>query len=163
MKNCPKLKILLSSILVIASFFVVPPVLAVAKRTQTIWTMSGEGLNVIPYVRVDKKALLVDFEDKDFKNIEYIYYNLNYDSDESRTKRGIEGSFIPSLTKPSGHYEGRPYYRIELVLGTCSQNVCTYHGNPRNVKLTVNTKMLSGKIEQYTQVLTIPDNQFESS
>jgi hypothetical protein len=160
MKNYLKLKIFLLSLLGIALFFVAPRVLAADKRTQTIWTTSGEGVDLIPYVRVDKKALFVDFEANNFNNIEYIYYNLNYDTDEPGRIRGVKGSFVPSTLGADGFYNGRPYYRRELILGVCSGVICTYHKNPRNVKLTANTKMLSGKVDQYTQVLSIPDDQF---
>lgn len=158
MKNSARFFVFINIIVIF--FFSVSPVSAVLPRTQTLWTTTNEdGVDVIPYVRVDKKALFVDFEDKNFSNIEYIYYNLKYDSDGS-IKRGIEGSFVPVASDYFGYYQGRPYFRRELVLGTCSKGVCTYHQKPHNVKLTINTNLLSGKIDQYTKVLSFPDDQF---
>lgn len=131
-------------------------------RTSTTWTTVGkDGVDIIPYVRSDKKALWVDFESANFKNIDYVYYNLNYDTDEQDTKRGIEGSFNPNLSEISAYYKNKPYFRKLLMLGVCSANACVYHNNPRSVTLTVNTKMKSGKISQYTRVLSIPDSQFK--
>ena len=131
-----------------------------ASRTGTVYNTTGDGVDVIPYVRSDQNALFVDFEHPNFNNIEYIYYNLNYDTDEPATKRGVEGSFIPSQKTPSGHFNGRPYFRHELLFGTCSKNVCKYDKGVRNVKLTVNTNYLTGAVDQYTKVLTFPQDQF---
>lgn len=124
-------------------------------RTQTIWqqTSGDGGVNLYPYVW-SRQSMAVDFESKDFSNIEYIYFNLNYDADVEATKRGVEGSFIPD-SKDFRHYKGVPYIRKEFNFGTCSKNVCKYDGNPRNIKLTVNTKMKSGKVAQYTRVITV--------
>jgi len=140
-----------------------PSANAANQRTFTKWSAIFEaekGVDVIPYVKADKHGIFVDFEDKDFNDIEYVYYNLNYDTNEKAMKRGVEGSFVPSMLSPTAHYKGNPYYRVELVLGTCSQGVCNYHKGVRNVKLTVNTKMKSGAVEQYTKVLNFSDSQF---
>ena len=63
---------------ILAIFFLIllsSPASAVFLRTQTFWIASSkDGVDVIPYVRADKKVLFVDFEDKDFSNIKYIYY-----------------------------------------------------------------------------------------
>lgn len=135
---------------------------AYAARTQTVWTTSGAGgVDVIPYVRVDKKALFVDFEHSDFDSIDYIYYNLNYDTDEPESKRGVEGTIYPRVTDITAYYEGRPYIRRELVFGTCSQGVCDYYRNPKSMKLTVNTKFFSGKVVEHTEVIGISDDQLK--
>ena len=136
------------------------PALAVSPRTQTVYETTGQGVDVIPYVRSDKHAIFVDFEHQNFDNIEYIYYNLNYDTDEPGKIRGVEGSFIPSQKEYSGYYNGKPYFRHELLFGTCSKNVCKYDRGVRNVKLTVNTNYLTGQVDQYTKVLTFPQDQF---
>lgn len=149
------------------------PVLADELRTQTIWTTSGTGgVDVIPYVRVDKKAVFVDFEADSFDNIDYVYYNMVYETDEPESKRGVEGTFFPAVTKIFSYYNGRPYYRTGemgvkgeagggLVLGTCSRQVCTYYKNPKSLKLTVTTKYKTGKVLDHTKVITIADDQFK--
>jgi len=129
-------------------------------RTSSVWLVTGEGVRVYPHVWTGKDNVYVDFEAKDFSNIEYIYYNLQYDSDELGSVRGAEGHFLPALNEPSGEYDGLSYYRRRIVLGLCSDDDCVYHKNPRNVTLVVNTKMKSGPVDQYTQKLVFPDDQF---
>lgn len=112
------------------------------------------GVDVIPYIRGDRKAIFVDFEGN-FTNVESINYNLNYDTNENGTKRGVEGTVVPSPGKFDGTYNGNRYIRREYVLGTCSKNVCTYHSSPRNFKLTVKIKMKSGAVREDTKILEI--------
>lgn len=126
-------------------------------RTQTIWSQaSGDGgVNIIPYIW-NRQSMAVDFESKDFPNIEYVYFNLNYNTDAGGTKRGVEGSFVPYYVQNElKSFKGVPYFRKEFNFGTCSKNVCKWDPNPRDIKITVNTKMKSGKVAQYTRVITI--------
>ncbi|KKU91834.1 MAG: hypothetical protein UY21_C0009G0025 [Microgenomates group bacterium GW2011_GWA1_48_10] len=128
-------------------------------RTTTVWTVDDtKGINVIPYVRVDKKALFVDF-DHFTSDMDYIYYNLNYVNKNTGVKGGVEGSFLTSPLPKFGNYGGFDYARRELVYGTCSKNVCNYH-SPKTVTLTVNTHFSKGTVAQYTKVLTFNDDQF---
>jgi len=142
------------------AFILFSPVSAATQelpRTQTIWSqVSGDGgVNVYPYIW-SRQAMAVDFGSKDFSNIEYVYFNLNYDADVEATKRGVEGSFIPYYVQNElKDYKGEPYFRKEFNFGTCSKNVCKYDANPRNIKITVNTNMKSGKVDQYTRVISI--------
>ena len=135
------------------------PVQAASPRTTTIWAATGEGgVDVVPYVRVDKKALFVDFEN--FNNtIDHVYYNLNYNRRDNGIKGGVEGSFFPSVAAYSGSYNGKNYIRRELIFGTCSQGVCVYHP-AKDVVLTVKTYIKNGKVAQYTKVLSFPQDQF---
>jgi|SRR3989344_4495941 len=153
------LKGTVATITLIATALIVFPALA-ASRTGTVYETTGQGVDVIPYIRSDTNAIFVDFEHANFNNIEYIYYNLNYDTDEPAKIRGVEGSFIPSQKPYSGYFNGKPYFRHELLFGTCSKNVCKYDRGTRNVKLTVNTNYLTGSVDQYTKVLTFPQDQF---
>lgn len=134
------------------------PVLA-DPRTNAVWITSGtDGVNVIPYVRVDKKALFVDFDHFN-GTMDYVYYNLNYKDRATGVLGGIEGSFATSPLPISGNYGGFDYVRQQLVFGTCSKNTCVYN-SPKSVILTVNTHYTGGKIAQVTEVLNFPDNQF---
>lgn len=120
---------------------------------KTVSSVASE-IDVIPYIRSDRKAIFVDFEGN-FSNIASIYYDLNYDTNEGGTKRGIEGTIVPNPTQYSGTYNGQRYIRREYALGTCSRNICTYYSNPRNLKLTVTVKFLSGTVREYTKILEI--------
>lgn len=132
-----------------------------STRTATTWQVAGKGgVGVIPYVGADKKYLWVDFEDKKkFDNVEYVYYNLNY-TREGDVKGGVEGSFVPADSEYTGYYNGVPYFRKQILFGACSKGVCVYYDKVKDVKITVNTKMKTGKIDQYTQIITIPNDQF---
>ena len=141
------------------SALLTPTVALAAQRTTTVWTSSdATGINVIPYVRVDKKALFVDF-DHFTSDMDYIYYNLNYLNKGTNVKGGVEGSFITNPLAIYGNFGGFDYARRELVFGTCSKNVCTYN-KPKSVTLTVNTHFSKGQVAQYTKVLSFPDDQF---
>jgi hypothetical protein len=135
---------------------------AIAARTATPWVTTGEdGVGVIPYLWSDAtgtRIMFVDFESKNFDKVEYVYYNLEYDTSEQHTKRGVEGSFMPYKSSPDGEFEGVPYYRKRLDMGTCSGIDCVYFNNPTNVKLTVNTNMLDGQVDQYTKVISFPND-----
>ncbi len=132
---------------------------AAAPRTTTVWTSSATtGINVIPYVRVDKKALFVDF-DHFASDMDYIYYNLNYVDKITNVKGGVEGSFITNPLAVFGNFGGFDYVRRQLLFGTCSQGTCTYN-SPKTVTLTVNTHFAKGQVVQYTKVLSFLDDQF---
>lgn len=154
-----KIITVLASVALAASVLVGPALADTDPRTQTIWMSSGTGgADVIPYLNGNKQLMFVDFSSKDFGNIDYVYFNLTYNADSLGNvgvKRGLEGSFAPYYeTKNS--FGGVAYIRKQLLFGTCSSNVCTYDPNVRNIKLTVNTKMHSGQVAQYTKVLTVP-------
>ena len=111
---------------------------------------------MIPYVSGNRDFSFVDFASKNFSNIAYVYFNFNYNTTAPGTKRGVEGSFVPYYEKFL-EYNGVPYVRRQLLFGTCSKNVCTYDPKPTGVKITVNTKMKSGSVDQYTRIISIPD------
>jgi hypothetical protein len=151
----------LTLLLVAVSFLWFPGQVFAAdsSRTTTVWTVSNaDGINVIPYVRVDKRALFVDF-DHFTANMDYIYYNLNYVDKNTGIKGGVEGSFLTNPVPVYGNYGGFDYARRELLFGTCSKNDCNYN-KPKSVTLTVNTHFSTGQIVQYTKVLSFSDDQF---
>ena len=155
-----KIATIAAAVSLATSLFAWPAFADTDPRTSTIWMSTNtDGVNVIPYVRSDKNALFVDFESSDnYNNIQYIYFNLTYNADtlgNIGVKRGVEGSFIPSKETPYLYYKDKPYIRKQIYFGTCSNNICTYDPNVRNLKIQVNTKFASGPIDQYTKTLTI--------
>ena len=128
--------------------------ISTSGTTKTGWSYSGSGfLTINPYLRGDRGAFYVDFESDSFNNVSTIYYNLNYDTDEDGTVRGVEAKFLPTPDQIKGYNGSRPYIRRELLLGTCSKSICRYDRNPRNFRLTVTSTVKDGT--QYTQVLTL--------
>lgn len=123
--------------------------------TSTGWEYTGfRDVVVVPTARSDKKAIYVDFIREDFDDLNPIYYNLTYDTDESETQRGISANFDASSETIQGYLDKVPYVRVELVLGTCSKGVCNYYNNPRNFELIVKTQA-KGSSKEYEQTLSI--------
>lgn len=104
-----------------------------AKGGKTIVSkkLSGSGISVTPKLRGDRKALLIYFSN--LQNSNSISYLLTYETNALR--QGVEGSAKPS--------EGSA--TREILFGTCSANVCSYHNNITNMKLEVTAELKSGK------------------
>lgn len=93
---------------------------------------TGGGIGVSVRLRGDKKALLVSFSN--LQNATAVSYILTYQT--RGQQEGAGGSVRPS--------EGNTATR-ELLFGTCSKNVCTYHPSIANMKFEVTTELKSGK------------------
>ncbi len=129
------------------------PATTQSKTSQGSTGLTSDNVDVVAYPRSDNKAFYVDFKAFSFVNIASIYYNLNYDTDAGA--RGVETTFLPTADqiKTVGSTDSKLYIRRELLLGTCSKNVCVYDSNPKNFRLTVTTKNNSG--DKSTQVKTL--------
>lgn len=92
----------------------------------------GTGIVVSARLRGDRKALLVYFAN--LQNATNVSYTLIYKT--AGREEGAGGSIRTS--------EGNTASR-ELLFGTCSKNVCTYHSNVTNMKLEVTAQLKSGK------------------
>ncbi len=123
-----------------------------APRTGTLYTSKekGMGVQVIPYVTADKHSVFLDFSATNLSSVEYIKYNLNYDT--SKGLRGAEGMKWP-LKAEYKLFKGVPYVRQHILLGTCSKNICSYDSNVKNFRLTVTTKY-KGKAAEQTRVVS---------
>ena len=109
---------------------VLPQVRQSAK--VTIPRVGVTGISVTPRFRGDRKALLVYFGNlQNATNVSYVLIYRTQGRDE-----GAGGSVRPS--------EGNSTSR-ELLFGTCSKNVCTYHQSITNMKLEVTGQLKSGK------------------
>ncbi len=106
-------------------------VLPQAKKGQTTMVKSSSGIIVTPRLRADRRALIVYFAN--LQNTKAVSYSLTYNT---RTQReGAMGSV--GLASPSTSQE--------LLFGTCSKNVCTYHTGLNNAKLEVSYTTKAGK------------------
>lgn len=89
------------------------------------------GAVVVPKLRDDRLAVTVSFSSLD--NIDSVAYCLTYTSNGRR--QGACGSISPT---------GQPTVTRELLLGTCSKNVCTFFPNVKNLRLAVRSKLKVG-------------------
>lgn len=96
------------------------------------------GAVVVPKLRSDHLAVTVNFSGLD--NIESIAYCLTYISNGRR--QGACGSITPA---------GQTNVSRELLLGTCSRNVCTFFPNVKNLRLAVRSKLKVGSPKYVTR------------
>lgn len=134
------------------------PVLA-APRSSSQFTAETQGTRVIPYLSISDKynLLVIDMERDNFNNVEYIHYNLNYNTTDPGDLRGAEGTLYPWLQSVKDqllYWQGKPFFRQLIPLGTCSKGVCKYDANPTSLKVTVYTKYF-GKVATDATVVTV--------
>ena len=104
-----------------------------AKATsKTITKTVGTGINITPRLRTDRRALIVYFSS--LQNATSVSYMLIYDT--SIQQEGAGGSL---------NLKNRSSQTSELLFGTCSKGVCTYHKSIKNAKLEVTYSLKSGK------------------
>jgi len=121
--------------------------------TVTGWTYEGHrDVIVSPGETVAGGVLTVEFERESFEDILSIYYNLTY-SDGSGTTHGVEGTFNPADKTQNTNSRGNVYVAEELLLGSCSLGVCTYHEDLKLLRLFVKTTRV-GFGGVYEQTLT---------
>lgn len=113
-------------------FFTLFPndVFAAKKRVRV---SGGSGVSGYSSARLrsDRRAILVNFYNlRSTKQISYILtYNAN------GIPQGVQGSVLPSAGST----------QRELLFGTCSKNVCTYHYGITEMRLVVTTTLRSGR------------------
>ena len=91
----------------------------------------GYGVSIRPKLRADHQALLLVFSGMD--KAKSVSYNLTYQSGE--IGQGAQGNYDAA----SGNTQK------ELVFGTCSGIVCTYHQSIKDMVLEVKSSLKSGK------------------
>lgn len=135
------------------------PAFAATPRTTSQFDAKVQGTEVIPYLSLqgNTNLLVIDMQRDNFNNVEYIHYNLNYNTTDNGTQRGAEGTYYPWLPNVKAqlqYWQGKPFFRQYIPLGTCSQGVCKYDANPSSFKVTVYTKYF-GKAATDATVVTV--------
>jgi len=102
-----------------------------AKKTTNITKATGSGITVSPRLRADRLALIINFAS--LQNATSISYTLSYSHDGQNEGAG-------GTISGAGNSASR-----DLLFGTCSHGVCTYHRNIKNAKLEVTYTIPSGK------------------
>lgn len=107
----------------------------VPKKTVVRKTVSRTTAGSIPAVvryRPDRQGILLSF--LNFNGIESAAYSFTYNTNGN--PQGAGGT-ITSANNPT--------VQRELLFGTCSTSVCTYHYNLTNARLVITAKMISGR------------------
>ena len=104
---------------------------AKAGGKQVTSGTSGGGITVSPRLRADRRALLISFGN--LQNANSVSYQLIYNANGQQEGAG-------GTISSSGNSASR-----ELLFGTCSRDVCTYHKNITNMKFEVTYTASSGK------------------
>lgn len=103
----------------------------VKKQATTSKSVSG-GVPVAVRYRPDKQGLLFSFSS--FRGIDSVSYSFIYST--NGVSQGAGGT-ISSSNSPASERE--------LLFGTCSTSVCTYHHNLVNARLVFTAKLTNGK------------------
>ena len=100
-------------------------------KTVTKSNTTGGGITVTARLRADRKALIVNFGN--LQNAKSVSYTLIYKT--SGQQEGAGGTIATTSNTTSR----------ELLFGTCSTNICRYHGNITDMRLEVNYTTKAGK------------------
>jgi len=103
-----------------------------ASTPKTYAKRATGNLPAVVKYRGDKLAILLSFSN--FSGIESVNYTFTYDSGE--TRQGAAGT-IRSNNNPES--------QRELLFGTCSKGVCTYHHNLSSARLILTGNMTNGR------------------
>lgn len=133
------MKILTTATILLLLFLLTPPD-AFAKALpqarggakQTAVRPAGNNVAVSPRLRRDKHALNIYFSN--LQKATGASYTLTYQT------QGRQEGAGGSIRQEEGNSTTR-----ELLFGTCSKNVCTYHQGIKNMKLEVTGQLKSGR------------------
>lgn len=134
MKKISTILIIFFSFSLINPSFVSAKLLPQARNTGSSVSKSkpvSSGISIFPKLRRDKKALNISFGN--LQNADSIEYTLIY-----KTNGKDEGTVGTVPLNNNSH-------STEILFGTCSSGVCTYHTNISNMRLEVKSTLKSGK------------------
>lgn len=121
----------------LSGIFLIKPTEAAKKfvpkgKTTGSTGKSGGGVPAKVSYRADKKAL--NFYFTNFSGISSVSYVFSYDTN------GITQGAAGSVSSANSPGQSR-----ELLFGTCSTSVCTYHSGLKNAKLTFTANYTNGR------------------
>ncbi len=103
----------------------------IPKKTANKTAVSSSSIPTIVKYRSDKLGILFSFTN--FNNIDSVNYSFTYNSNGN--PQGAGGTVRAS---------NNPTAERELLFGTCSTSVCTYHSGLTNARLVLTAKMTNG-------------------
>jgi len=115
-------------------------------KENIIETIPNDSLNIKLEPRYDKKAVTIITEgllEKGFKEFEY---EISYDTEDGLTQGSFSREPITITNNP---------FEREILLGTCSKNVCKYDKGVKNIKLTFRLKDNGGKTKIWEKEFNI--------
>lgn len=129
------LKLIIMTVLVSLGFFLSKPSgIFAAKKFGVKAGVYRTGPSAIPAVvryRPDRQGILMSF--LNFNGIDSVSYLFTYST--NGTPEGAAGTVTANNDPTSDR---------ELLFGTCSRGVCTYHYNLANARLVLHAKMTNG-------------------
>lgn len=90
-----------------------------------------------------RSKLSVTASFRNLTNVKSVAYKLTYDSN-----KGPQGTQGTIKVKPKTNSLSR-----KILFGTCSKNVCTYHRDIKNIKLSTDFTLKSGGVVSYEKNL----------
>lgn len=116
-------------------FIIIPAKVEAAKKfipkKSTVGKFSGGSIPAVVRFRPDRLGILMSFTS--FSTIGSVSYSFTYST--NGVPQGAGGT-ISSSNNPTANRE--------LLFGTCSTGVCTYHNNITNAKLVLTAKYTNG-------------------
>lgn len=116
--------------------------------------LKAEDIGLILEVRPDNKAIIMEITRLD--GIQSLEYEATYERDVDDRSVGGD-SRVMDGTAPSQIEvkESDNKIRREILLGTCSKNVCRYHKGVKEVSFEIRVNLKSGEVGKITQKITL--------
>lgn len=131
-------------------------------QTQNIKKLSPEDIGLALSLSTDKRA--VEMEVSKLTGIKSIEYEVSYDAEAPPDTSGDEGSVGGSIPRgvvasPIEVKPGQSVIKKEVLLGTCSSNVCKYDKVTSDIKFLVKVNFTSGEVGSVDASLPIESSQ----
>ncbi len=113
---------------------------------KTTEILSEKSLDIKLEPRFDKKAVIITASGLLEKGFTEFEYEISYDTEDGLT----QGSFSKEPIKVTAEE-----FKREILLGTCSKNVCKYDRGVNSVRLTFRLKDKQGNIKIWQKEFNI--------
>ena len=111
---------------------VLPQAQQSSGKSITSKNVSVVGIGIYPRLRADRRALMVYFAN--LQNAREVSYLLRYRT-SIQDEAAMGGLNLSGLTSQTS----------EILFGTCSKNVCTYHSGIKDAKLEISYTTKAGR------------------
>jgi hypothetical protein len=101
-------------------------------KKATVKKIISSSIPAVVKYKPDKKGIYLYFSN--FNGIDSVSYSFTYSTNGN--PQGAGGNITA---------DNNPLQQRELLFGTCSTSVCTYHNNITDARLTLNAKYKNGR------------------